>query len=87
MLDSPSPAFALSYKSVAVALLFTIVFGPVGLLYASWRGGFVMIIVGIVVVSSKLLFPIFLLWIISCIWSVRAVEMHNIKIFKISNQK
>jgi hypothetical protein len=75
------------YKSAAVALLFTVILGPVGLLYASWWGGFIMIMVGIVVVSSKLLFPILLLWIISCLFSVRAVESHNVNVFNQFNQK
>lgn len=72
------------YKSVAIALLFSVLLGPVGVLYASFWGGIVMIAIGIVVVSSKFLFPIVLTWIISCIWSVGAVEAHNKKIFKIT---
>lgn len=65
------------YKSVAAALLFSVVLGPIGLLYASFWGGFFMIFVGIAVISSKFLFPILLLWIICCIWSVGAVERYN----------
>lgn len=68
-------------KSVAGALLFAALLGPVGLLYASFWGGFSMVLVGIVVVSSRLTFPIILLWLICCIWSVGAVERHNKKIF------
>jgi hypothetical protein len=67
-------------KSVAVALLFSVILGPVGLLYASFWGGVAMIVLGVVVVSSKLLFPIILLWIICCVWSVRAVELYNRKL-------
>lgn len=70
------------YKSVAIALLFSVLLGPVGVLYASFWGGIVMIAIGIVVVSSKFLFPIVLTWIMGCIWSVGAVEAHNRKIFK-----
>jgi uncharacterized RDD family membrane protein YckC len=78
-------AYAISkplYKSVAAALIFSAILGPVGLLYASFWGGFVMILIGIVVVCSKLLFPIILFWIICCIWGVRAVEVHNRKIIR-----
>jgi hypothetical protein len=68
---------ALPYKSVAIALLFTILVGPLGLLYASFWGGITMILLGLVVVSSKFIFPIILLWIVCCIWSVRAIETYN----------
>lgn len=64
-------------KSVAVALLFTAFLGPVGLLYSSFWGGFLMIFVSMVVVSSKLPIPIFLAWAICNIWGVGAVEAHN----------
>jgi hypothetical protein len=74
----------LPYKSVAVALLFCAVLGPVGLLYASFWGGFVMIVLGIVVVCSKLIFPIILLWIICCLWGVKAAERYNRQLLKVS---
>ncbi len=71
------------YKSVATALLFSVVLGPVGLLYASFWGGLVMIMLGIVVVSNKFLFPILLLWLVCAIWSVGAVESYNRKLEKV----
>ena len=74
----------LPFKSVAIALVFTVLLGPLGLLYASMRGGIVMLLVGLVVISSKLLFPIILLWVICCIWAVKSVENYNQRIFKMS---
>jgi len=68
------------FKSVAVALLFTALLGPVGLLYSSFWGGFLMIFVSMVVVSSKLPMPIFLAWVTCCIWGVAASEAHNRKV-------
>jgi hypothetical protein len=41
-----------------------------------------MIVLGIIVISNKYIFPIILLWLICCIWSVRAVEIYNKKLFK-----
>lgn len=67
-------------KSVAIALLFTALLGPVGLLYSSFWGGFFMIFVTLVVVSSKLPLPIFLAWVTCCIWGVGAVESFNRKL-------
>ena len=52
------------FKSVAAALLFCALLGPVGLLYATFWGGVWMILLGIVVVSCRFIFPIILLWLI-----------------------
>jgi hypothetical protein len=82
MVNSQAPIRSLPYKSVAAALLFSVLLGPIGLLYASFWGGFIMILMGIVVCSNKFIFPIILVWIISCIWSVGAVESYNKKIFQ-----
>lgn len=67
----------LPFKSVGASLAFTAILGPVGLLYASFWGAIAMILLGVVVVSSKLIFPIILLWIICCIWGVAAAEAYN----------
>lgn len=72
----------LPYKSVAVALLFSSILGPVGLLYSSFWGGLLMIMLGIVVFSCRFIFPVILVWLISCAWSVHATESYNKKIFE-----
>jgi hypothetical protein len=72
--------YVLPFKSIAGALLFAVVLGPIGLLYASFWGGLLMISVGIVVISAKLFFPIMLVWISSCVWAVGAAEIHNRRI-------
>ncbi|MBV9575000.1 MAG: hypothetical protein JO149_00055 [Gammaproteobacteria bacterium] len=87
MINNPSFVATLPYKSTAVALLFSVIFGPVGLLYASFWGGVSMILIGIVVVSSKYFFPILLLWLICCIWSVGAIEAYNQRVLKAHLQK
>jgi len=70
----------LPYKSVAVALVLSILLGPLGLLYASFWGGLLMIPLGIIVLSGKYPFPVILLWLACSIWSVRAVEVYNRKL-------
>lgn len=75
----------LPYKSVAAALIFSVLLGPVGLLYASFWGGIVMVLIGMVVIASKLPVTILIFWILCCIWGVGAVESHNRKILKLSN--
>ena len=73
----------LPFKSVAGALLFTVILGPVGLLYSTVWGGVVMILLGLVVISSKLIVPIIFVWVISCIWTAAAVNKYNKKIMGI----
>jgi hypothetical protein len=70
----------LRYKSVAGALLFSVILGPVGLLYASFWGGLFMIAISIVVISGKFFFVTLLVWLICCIWSVGSAEAHNKKL-------
>lgn len=67
----------LPYKSVAVALLFSVILGPVGLLYASYIGGLVMIPMGVIMVSGHFYFLAVVVWLICCVWSVGAVEKYN----------
>jgi hypothetical protein len=74
------------YKSPAIALLFSAFLGPIGLLYASFWGGITMILVAIIVISHKYLIPILLLWPISCVWSMSAVEKHNTRLWKMMRQ-
>lgn len=73
----------LPLKSVAGALWFSVLLGPVGLLYASSLGGIVMIFLALVVFSAKYLVPKILVWLISCIWSVMATNRYNKKIVKV----
>lgn len=70
----------LPYKSSAVALLFTLFCGPIGLLYASLWGGVLMSIVGIVVLGSGMHGPMILFWLICNIWGAFAVQLYNNKI-------
>lgn len=78
MFNSNTPAISiLPYKSSACALLLSAVLGPIGLLYASFWGGVIMIPLGLLVISSRLPFPILFLWIICCVLSVRMVNNYN----------
>jgi hypothetical protein len=79
-IDLRPSAPLLPFKSVAAALLFSAVLGPLGLLYASFWAGLCMILLAVVVISSKLFIPILLLWVISCILAVYCVESYNKKL-------
>jgi hypothetical protein len=77
---STQAAFGLPYKSVAGALLFSVILGPVGLLYASFWGGVLLIVLSVFVLINKFFFVGLLIWLSCCIWSVGAVESYNKKI-------
>lgn len=72
----------LPHKNLTAALLFSIFFGPLGLLYASLWGGLIMLLLAIVVIGSRLPGPIILLWISCNIWSVFATQRYNGKIIE-----
>lgn len=64
-------------KSLGVALLLTILFGPLGLLYATPMGGLLLLCITFVVGVLTLGFGLFLGWIAAIVWSVVAVGQHN----------
>lgn len=70
----------LPFKSVGVALILSVVLGPVGLLYASFWGGITMILVALVVLCNKFTVPVILTWVICCIWAVGATNQYNRKL-------
>lgn len=67
----------LPLKSLAGALLFSVVLGPVGLLYASSLGGIVMIIIFLIALHAQLFGPLLVVWVGSSIWSVLATNRYN----------
>jgi hypothetical protein len=72
----------LPLKSVAGALIFSVLLGPVGLLYASTFGGALLIFLTIALVGSNLFRSVAILWLISCVWSVVAVNGYNKKVIR-----
>lgn len=66
-------------KSVGVALLLALLFGPLGLMYSSVSGGVIMlilsIIIGLITVGIGLVF----VWIGCVIWAVVAANNANNK--------
>jgi hypothetical protein len=65
-------------KSVGAALLLTFLFGPVGLFYASVVGGFVMIVVTIIIGIATLGLGLPVAWCGCMIWgAVAASNKHS----------
>ena len=90
-------------KSVGIAIILTIFFGPIGLFYSSVLGALLLIfgvpfIIGCILATGLikmdyntfyLVFIIFLFfeWLISIIWSVVAVNNYNNKLIRKSENK
>lgn len=80
--ESPSPAqpqvvVAKSPKSLGIALLLTFLFGPVGLLYSTVKGGVIMIVVAIVLGFLTLGLSCLVVWPVTIVWSYLAVKNYN----------
>lgn len=70
----------LPFKSVAGALWFSVLLGPVGLLYSNVIGGSILIFLSFLAVSNKLFTAFAIFWLVSCIFSVIATNRYNKKI-------
>ncbi len=75
----------LPYKNLALSLLFSVFLGPIGLLYATARGGIIMLLIAFWVISARFSVPIILMWISCCVWSVLATNRYNDKLLKLAN--
>lgn len=75
----------LPYKSLAIGLLFSLILGPLGLLYASFWGGVILLPLAIFVLVNKFYFFALLIWIACCMWSVRAIEKYNRQLLQVIN--
>ena len=69
-------------KSLAVALILTFLFGPLGLLYATVPGALILLVLTIIVGFFTLGIGFIVGWLASMIWAVLAVNSHNAKITK-----
>ena len=75
----------LPLKSVAGALLFSMFFGPVGLLYSTVIGGAILIFFEFLMLANGYFPSAALIWLISCVCSVAAVNRYNKKVIKNNN--
>lgn len=66
-------------KSMVVAILLAIFFGPLGMLYSTVSGGVIMIVISLVIGFITLGFGIFLTWPVCVIWAAVATNSYNKK--------
>ena len=64
-------------KSVGVAILLTVLFGPLGMLYSTVPGALVMILVSLVLGVMTAGISFFITWPICIIWGALAVDSYN----------
>jgi hypothetical protein len=71
----------LPYKSVFLAILLGLA-GPIGLLYTTWLGSLIMIILGVIVSAIPKLGGalVALVWLVCLFWNTIAVERYNAKL-------
>lgn len=81
-----SKVWVVPFRSVAAALLLAIVFGPIGLFYASLMGGLVMTAFALVALGTVMkmasLLPMATIWLLSIVWAMAAVRYYNHQLLK-----
>ncbi len=71
------PFVVVQTKSVAISLLLTFFFGPLGMLYSTVGGAIAMILISIVVSVVTFGVGLILTWPICMIWGAVAASQHN----------
>lgn len=74
-----TPVLVMPTKSMAVAILLTLFFGPLGLFYSSVKGGIIMLILSMVVGLLTAGFGLIVTQIMCVIWGAVSTNAHNQK--------
>lgn len=69
-------------KSVGIAILLTIIFGPLGMLYSTIIGALIMLVATVIVAIITLGFGTLIMWPICIIWAALAASGHNRKLLQ-----
>lgn len=64
-------------KSVGIALILTVVLGPLGMLYSTIWGGIIMSIISLIVIPCTLGIGLLIIWPICLIWAAVATSSYN----------
>ena len=89
----PQPIVVQSTKSVGVAIILTIIFGPLGMFYSTIPGALIMIAVNVVVFlisvfTAGLGFVLFFItWPVCVIWGAVAASSYNNKLIAGAQQR
>jgi hypothetical protein len=75
--QNPNIVIVRSEKSMAVTLLLTFFFGPLGMFYSTVTGGVVMLIVSVILAVVTLGLSLILTWPICMIWAAVETNKYN----------
>ena len=64
-------------KSTALAILLAVVLGPIGVLYSTMIGAFILLVLFLVALGSQSLYLLALVWLIGCFLTTFMVRRHN----------
>jgi hypothetical protein len=76
-MTTPPVVIAIVPKSVGVAILLTVFFGPLGMFYSTVTGAIIMCILTLIVGVGTFGVGLFLIWPISIIWGAIAADGYN----------
>jgi len=79
------PNVVVQPKSAGISIILTILFGPVGLFYASVTGGLVMTVATFLLSLMTFGLAFFIMWPITIIWGAVAVSEYNSKLHNLPN--
>lgn len=71
---------AVSPKNVGVAIILTVLFGPLGMFYSTVIGAIVMIVLSVIVGILTFGFGFLFTWPVCIIWGATAASAHNKKL-------
>lgn len=80
--EQPQRVVTTSTKSMGVAIILTVLFGPLGMLYSTILGGIIMCVISLIVGVVTLGFGLLLTWPICIIWAAVATSSFNKKLLQ-----
>ena len=73
----PTVVVAVPPKSVGIAIILTVLLGPLGMFYSTVSGGIIMCIISFLVMLFTLGIGVVLIWPIFVIWAAIAASDYN----------
>lgn len=73
----PSVIVVTATKSMGLAIALSVLFGPLGLLYASIVGGLIMLVISVPLAMVTFGVSLFLTWPVCIVWSIIATNSCN----------
>ena len=78
--EEPKQVIVISTKSMGIAILLTVLFGPLGMLYSTIWGAIIMIVLSAIVGIVTFGFGLIITWPICIIWTAVATNSYNKKL-------